>query len=93
MEKFEELIKTGTATIIDVRKPSEYAAGHAAGSINIPLRSLPEHLHELRAMKNIVVCCASGIRSAQAKEFLNQHGIECADAGGWINLNNNFCNC
>ena len=66
MKNLEELIKSGKATIIDVRTPSEFRGGHVANSLNIPLQEVPTHLDELKEMKNLVLCCASGGRSGQA---------------------------
>ena len=62
MSKSIEWIKSGTAKIVDVRTPGEFMGGHVAGSINIPLQELPHRLDEIRQMKNIVLCCASGGR-------------------------------
>ena len=43
--------------VIDVRPPSEYAAGHIAGAINIPLDSLAERLDQLPRDQEIVAYC------------------------------------
>ena len=87
MKNTEELIKSGEATIIDVRTPAEFAGGHVAGSINIPLNEVPSRLNEIRNKKNIVLCCASGNRSGQATAFLKQNGVDCDNAGSWLNVN------
>ena len=73
-------------TIIDVRSEAEFMGGHADGSINIPVHKIPQSLSEIKEMKNIVVCCASGGRSAQAAMYLKQNGVECEDAGSWFNV-------
>ena len=90
MKNIEELIKSGNATIVDVRSASEYIGGHVVGSVNIPLQEIPNRLGEFKAMKNIVLCCASGNRSGQATSFLKQNGIECENAGSWMDVNY-FC--
>ncbi len=87
MKNLAEIIKTGQATIIDVRSPGEFMGGHVAGSINIPLQEIPERLEEFKQMKNIVLCCASGNRSGQAMLFLKQHGIEAENGGSWMDVN------
>lgn len=75
------------ATVVDVRTFAEYADGHLPGSINIPLSELPDRLSEFKQQpEGVVVCCASGIRSNKAANFLKQHGIECIDGGSWLNL-------
>ena len=90
MENIADLIKSGEAKIIDVRTPAEFMGGHVAGSINIPLQEIPEHLDELKGMKNIILCCASGNRSVQATRFLKENGINCQNGGSWLDVN---CHC
>lgn len=87
MKNIEEIIKSGKATIVDVRTPSEFMGGHVNGSINIPLQELPKRLPEFKKMENIILCCASGNRSGQATEFLRQNGIECTNGGSWLDVN------
>jgi len=87
MKNIEELIKTGTATIVDVRSTAEFMGGHVVGSINIPLHEIPTRINEIKEMKNIVLCCASGNRSGQATAFLKQNGVECENAGSWMDVN------
>lgn len=82
-----ELLKTGQATIVDVRTPGEFMSGHVAGSINIPLQNVPSKLEELKNMKNIVLCCASGNRSGQATAWLQANGVECTNGGSWLDVN------
>ncbi|MES2766065.1 MAG: rhodanese-like domain-containing protein, partial [Bacteroidota bacterium] len=51
-------------TIIDVRSRGEFAGGHVAGSINIPLSELTERVDEVKNMPQpIILCCKSGGRS------------------------------
>jgi rhodanese-related sulfurtransferase len=85
----ESLVKSGEASIIDVRTPAEFMGGHVAGSVNIPLQELPSKLEEFRSMKKpIVLCCASGNRSGQAAYFLQQQGVEeCYNGGSWLDVN------
>jgi rhodanese-related sulfurtransferase len=87
MKNIEELIKTGKATIVDVRTPAEFMGGHVNGSINIPLQEIPARLSEFKKMENIVLCCASGNRSGQATAYLKQNGIECENGGSWLEVN------
>jgi adenylyltransferase/sulfurtransferase len=60
--------------LVDVREPEEYAIGRIPGSRLIPLRTVPERLHELSSADDIVVHCRSGVRSGQAVEFMKQAG-------------------
>ena len=74
------------STIVDVRTPEEFRDGNVEGSLNIPLQELPQRMEEIKCLDNIVLCCASGGRSARAAMFLKQNGITCSDAGAWVNL-------
>lgn len=81
----KEELKNGV--IIDVRTPKEYASGHIPGSINIPLNTLSARKSELtRKYKTIITCCASGMRSASAKNILSGTQARIIDGGGWRSL-------
>lgn len=86
-QPFEQLLRSGSATVVDVRTPEEYMGGHVTGSINIPLQEISQRLDELKGMNNIVVCCASGGRSRMAAVWMKQEGLEAADGGSWLNVN------
>ncbi len=88
MSTVTELMLLPGTVIVDVRLPEEFNAGHAEASINIPLKELTARLGELRQMQNIVVCCASGVRSQKASQILKQNEIDCCDGGSWVTLNN-----
>lgn len=83
----KQLVAEG-AMVVDVRTAREFAGGHINGAKNIPLDALPNHVEKLsKSKKPIVVCCASGMRSARAAMMLKQRGVENVyDAGGWSNL-------
>jgi phage shock protein E len=73
--------------IIDVRSVSEFNLSNKEGSINIPLGSLNSRLNELDNTKPIILCCASGSRSAMAKRTLMAKGFENVhNAGTWRSL-------
>lgn len=82
----KEIIAQG-AIIIDVRSEGEYGAGHAKGSVNIPLNVLPARLDKLDKNKPIITCCASGMRSGSAKSILKSNGFQDVyNAGAWQNI-------
>ncbi|MEI8278403.1 MAG: rhodanese-like domain-containing protein [Bacteroidota bacterium] len=87
MNKISELLQLPDTTVVDVRTPGEFMGGHVAGSINIPLDEIPRRLDELKAMKNIVLCCASGMRSMNATAYLIQNGITSYNGGAWTEVN------
>lgn len=68
--------KDTSMIILDVRTPEEYAAGHIPGSVNIPYTHLPSRVSELpgAADKDIVLYCATGVRSEMAAERMREHG-------------------
>lgn len=84
---YATLVKEG-AIILDVRTPAEYKGGHIKGSKNVPLQSLTNELGKLDKSKTIITCCASGMRSGQAKAILKSKGFsEVHNGGGWTSLN------
>ncbi len=84
---YQELIKNG-AQIIDVRSRGEYASGHIAKSINIPLNELSTQVSNIKKNVPIITCCASGMRSAAAKATLKSLGFpDVYNGGGWMSLN------
>ena len=76
--------------ILDVREPSEFAAGQIPNAVNIPRGVLEFQINnhpdftEQQAAK-IIVCCQSGGRSALATESLHKLGYTNAVslAGGY----------
>lgn len=68
--------KDASMIILDVRTPEEYAAGHVPGAINIPYTHLPARVAELpdAADKDIVLYCATGVRTERAAERMREHG-------------------
>jgi rhodanese-related sulfurtransferase len=69
--------------VLDVREPSEYAAGHIAGSTLIPLHQLPGRMTELPKDREIICVCASGSRSSSAaRRLLGQGYIVLNMSGG-----------
>ena len=73
------------AAVVDVRKPTEYAAGHVDGATNAPLSEINAHLAELKSAQPFALHCASGYRSLIAASVLKSRGIHgfVEVAGGW----------
>ena len=83
-EDVDALPRDGSATLLDVRTPGEYAAGHAEGFVNLPVDDLREHLAEIQADKPVYLICQSALRSYIACRILSQHGLRCSHlSGGW----------
>ncbi len=85
-----DIVNHPTVTIIDVREPWEFDAGHVAHAINLPLAALKSNLLAVDDhSKPILLCCESGNRSHQAHTVLIAKGLEqIYDGGGWRDLNN-----
>jgi len=65
---------TPDAQLIDVREPSEFAAGHVPNAKLFPLGKLQSRLDELDKSRPIVILCRSGRRAQQAAEILDKAG-------------------
>jgi rhodanese-related sulfurtransferase len=85
----KDIIQQRKGTIVDVRTPAEFAGGHVADSINIPLQDLVANVERVKALEApIVLCCASGNRSGQAEYYLKSLGMEeVYNAGSWLDVN------
>jgi rhodanese-related sulfurtransferase len=75
------LINRERAVLIDVSEPAEFAAGHVAGSRNVPFGSL-ETSKDLPTNKALplVVVCPTGARASRAAGTLRKLGFANAHA-------------
>jgi rhodanese-related sulfurtransferase len=71
-----ELLEAGVR-VLDVRTPGETAGGVIPGATLIPVNELPERVGELEARRRepLLVCCAAGVRSAAACDYLADQGF------------------
>ena len=72
----------GERSLLDVREPDEYAAGHVAGAVNVPLSQLRTRHRELPRDRKLAVYCAAGQRAYYATRFLLQNGYDAANLSG-----------
>jgi hydroxyacylglutathione hydrolase len=63
------------ATILDVRRASEYNSEHIIGADNLPLNYINEHLHEVNRNETVYVHCAGGYRSMIFVSILEARGF------------------
>lgn len=69
--------KRGEAIVVDVRPAEEFAAGHVAGALSIPLSALEARLSEIPADREVVAYCrgpycvlaAEAVRELRARGF------------------------
>ena len=75
-EAVEMMKKESGYTILDVRRPDEYADGHIPGAINLPNESIgTSEIPELPDKEQLIlVYCRSGRRSKEASEKLVKLG-------------------
>lgn len=69
-------VRRGEVTVVDVRPPEEFAAGHIKGAINVPLAELTERLHELPRGREVIAYCRGPycLLSVEAVGALRKHG-------------------
>lgn len=80
-------LKSDGAILIDVRSEGEFASANAPGTINIPLQDLGRRIGEVPHLVPIVLCCASGTRSAMASRLLKKKGYPTVyNIGAWTNF-------
>lgn len=77
-EEAKEKMDAETVTVVDVRTPEEYEAGHIEGAVNVPLDTIgdtqPALLDDPEAV--LLVYCRSGVRSASAARKLAELGYQ-----------------
>ncbi|MEO5375761.1 MAG: metalloregulator ArsR/SmtB family transcription factor [Alphaproteobacteria bacterium] len=76
----EELVRRmrdGSVTVLDVRPPEEFAAGHIAGAVNIPTRDLMRRLDELPPGTEVIAYCRGPycVLAFEAVATLRDQGI------------------
>jgi rhodanese-related sulfurtransferase len=70
------LINREDASIIDVRDPGEYGAGHIIGARNVPLARLEGGELPKRKDRPVIVYCDTGERAGKAIGALKKQGFE-----------------
>ena len=80
---FEELAAAREGgTLVDVREPSEYVAGHVPGAVLIPMSELANRLREIDKTAPVFVICASGNRSGAMTDLLRGAGFDAVSVAG-----------
>lgn len=70
------------ALLVDVRSPSEFAAGGIPGAVNIPLDELRERHPEIADYDDVIVHCQVGLRGHNAACLLTNLGYSVANLDG-----------
>ncbi len=80
----EKMDRQERFVLLDVREPHEHELARIAGSMLIPLGTLPQRAAELDKKSPIVVHCKSGGRSAKAVKLLLEKGFQAVNVAGGI---------
>jgi rhodanese-related sulfurtransferase/DNA-binding transcriptional ArsR family regulator len=77
-EDLRTRLTQGEVTVLDVRPPEEFAAGHLPGAVNIPLRELEGRLQALPHDQAIVAYCRGPycVLAYEAVAKLREHGFQ-----------------
>ncbi len=73
LDEVEAGLQDGSLTLVDVREPHEFAAGHIPGSVSMPLSRFD--VGSLPSEGRVVFSCAAGVRSKTAIEFCRAAGL------------------
>jgi len=70
-------VRNGEVTVLDVRPPEEYRAGHIPGAISVPVGELKARLKELPRNREIVAYCRGPycVMAVEAVELLRKKGF------------------
>ncbi len=73
-----------TALLVDVREPYETEICRVKGSELIPMRQIPQRVHDLPKDEHLLILCHTGVRSLRVTEFLRAQGFAAVSnvAGG-----------
>ncbi|NKB89722.1 MAG: MBL fold metallo-hydrolase [Acidobacteria bacterium] len=63
-------------SVLDVRRASEFNAGHVAGAVNVAHTRLIPRLGEVPSEGPVLVHCRSGARASSAASFLARRGFD-----------------
>ncbi len=82
-------VAAGRATLIDVRTPAEFAAGHATGAVNFDVTKMEAgQLPAVAKTAQIYVYCRTGVRAGMAQSILQRAGYtdvrSIGGLGDWV---------
>jgi len=85
-KEFKAKMGQPSVTLLDVRTPDEYKAGHLEKATNIDINSpqFGTQCDKLDKTKPVLVYCLAGKRSHRAAEMLRQKGYKVQELSGGI---------
>lgn len=77
-DELEQMLATGEVTLLDVRPPEEYLAGHIPGARNAPLGTLDGEVETLRQAPVVVAYCRGSfcVMAHDAVRILGGAGVK-----------------
>jgi rhodanese-related sulfurtransferase/DNA-binding transcriptional ArsR family regulator len=71
-------VRSGDVTVLDVRPPEEYEAGHIPGALSVPLPELAKRLSELPKRREVVAYCRGPycVLAVEAVKLLRARGFK-----------------
>jgi rhodanese-related sulfurtransferase/DNA-binding transcriptional ArsR family regulator len=71
-------VRRGEVTLLDVRPPEEYEAGHITGALSVPLPELAKRLSDLPKRREIVAYCRGPycVLAVEAVKLLRARGFK-----------------
>jgi rhodanese-related sulfurtransferase len=78
-------MEAGELSVVDVREPVEWDAGHISGALLIPLGELADRVGELPPGP-LAIVCRSGSRSSMAADWLTGLGVPASNMVGGMKL-------
>jgi len=73
-----ERVRLGLVTVLDVRPPEEFAAGHLPGAVNVPVDDLARRLKKLPKTREVIAYCRGPycLLSVDAVTLLRKKGYK-----------------
>ncbi|MBK6465274.1 MAG: metalloregulator ArsR/SmtB family transcription factor [Myxococcales bacterium] len=77
-EELLRRVRSGEVTVLDVRPPEEYRAGHIPGALSIPVAELADRVRELPKGREVVAYCRGPycVMAVEAVELLRKKGFK-----------------
>ena len=70
--------------LLDCREPWENQTAYIEGATMIPMRQIPQKLHDIPKDQLVVVYCHAGVRSFDSATWLRQQGVDAVSMSGGI---------
>ena len=75
VDKLKQQLADNKTLLIDVRETQEYQVGNIPQAINIPLRTLTQHLDQIPGDRPVVLYCSGGLSSSNGSHDFKYVGL------------------